>query len=132
MKLPLPARSVSVLLFALILAVPLARVQAGGRHTTPRKPFEPVYNAITSVDATAHTISYSTVNGKGSATGKTFKVTDKTEIEVNGQKGTLNDLKTGMQVSVDPGMDETVAERITAKTAPAEPTPYPTPVRPHR
>ncbi len=58
-------------MFALLLVVPLARVEAGGRKTTPRKPFEPVYNAITSVDATAHTLSYSTVNGKGTPVSKT-------------------------------------------------------------
>ena len=119
-------------MFALVLVVSLARVEAGGRRSARRKPFEPVYNAITSVDATAHTVSYSTVNGKGSPVSKTFKITDKTEIEVSGQKGTLTDLKAGMQVDISPGMDETVADRITAKPAPAEPTPYPKPTRPSR
>ncbi len=132
MKIIHRARFLFLFVFALTFVVPFTRVQAGGRRA-PREPFKPVYNAITSVDATAHTLSYSTVNGKGTAVSKTFKLTDKTEIEVNGQKGTVADLKSGMQVSVDPGMDETVAERVSAKTAPAEPTPYPTPVpRPHR
>ena len=42
MKIPLPVRYAAVLLLVLLFAVPLARVQAGGRKTTPREPFKPV------------------------------------------------------------------------------------------
>ncbi len=117
------ARFVFPLMLALMLVAPLTDARAGGRRSSKeREPFKPVYKAITSVDATAHTVSYSTVNGVGAANSKTFKITDKTEIEVNGLKSTLNDLKAGMQVDISPAMDETVADRISAKTAPPEPS----------
>ena len=49
-------------------------------------------------------------------TAKTLTVTQFTEITVNGQKGTLAELKPGMVVSVVLGSSPTQASRITATT----------------
>lgn len=45
---------------------------------------------------------------------RTFIVTPFTEIHVNGQKGTIADLKSGMKVDVTIGIDPTQAGRIVA------------------
>jgi hypothetical protein len=45
---------------------------------------------------------------------RTFIVTPFTEINVNGQKGTIVDLKAGMRVNVTIGLDPTRAGRIVA------------------
>jgi hypothetical protein len=45
---------------------------------------------------------------------RTFIVTPFTEINVNGQKGTIADLKSGMRVNVTIGVDPTRAGRIVA------------------
>jgi len=45
---------------------------------------------------------------------RTFIVTLFTEINVNGQKGTIGDLKSGMKVNVTIGVDPTRAGRIVA------------------
>ena len=45
---------------------------------------------------------------------RTFIVTPYSEIKVNGQKGTIGDLKPGMKVNVTIGLDPTQAGRIVA------------------
>jgi len=45
---------------------------------------------------------------------RTFMVSPFTEINVNGQKGTIADLKSGMKVNVTIGVDPTRAGRIVA------------------
>jgi hypothetical protein len=45
---------------------------------------------------------------------RTFIVTPFTEIHVNGQKGTIADLKSGMKVNVTIGVDPTRAGRVVA------------------
>jgi hypothetical protein len=49
---------------------------------------------------------------------RTFIVTPFTEINVNGQKGTIADLKSGMRVDVTIGIDPTRAGRIVASGPP--------------
>ena len=49
---------------------------------------------------------------------RTFIVTPFTEINVNGQKGTIADLKSGMRVNVTIGVDPTRAGRIVASGPP--------------
>jgi hypothetical protein len=45
---------------------------------------------------------------------RTFIVSPFTEINVNGQRGTIGDLKSGMKVNVTIGLDPTRAGRIVA------------------
>ena len=49
---------------------------------------------------------------------RTFIVTPFIEINVNGQKGTIADLKSGMKVNVTIGVDPTRAGRIVASGPP--------------
>jgi hypothetical protein len=49
---------------------------------------------------------------------RTFIVTPFTEINVNGQKGTIADLKSGMAVNVTIGGDPTRAARVVASGSP--------------
>jgi hypothetical protein len=49
---------------------------------------------------------------------RTFIVTPFIEINVNGQKGTIADLKSGMRVNVTIGVDPTRAGRIVASGPP--------------
>ena len=128
MKIPLLTRGVFALSLAVLLVVPLARVEAGGK-SKPKLPPKPQYNAISALDAAAHTITYVQMNGQMKES-KTLKINERTEIEVNGEKATFDDLKVGMQVNVDIGMDADVAAHLSAKPAPPDPTPFPTPFRP--
>jgi hypothetical protein len=53
-------------------------------------------------------------------TTRTFIITQFTEINVNGQRATIADLKAGMTVSVTIGVDPTRASRINATGAPVD------------
>jgi hypothetical protein len=69
--------------------------------------------------ATVHRTMISAVTGNSvtvsdDKTAKTLTVNQFTEISVNGQKGTLADLKPGMVVNVVLGTSPTQASRITA------------------
>ena len=89
---------------------------AGTPKPTP-KPFKPPYNVIQSLDATAKTITVGHVNSVDTST-PLYRITPTTEIQVNGEKATIDKLQTGMKVSITPGSDSTVAERIVASPAP--------------
>lgn len=62
---------------------------------------------ISSVTATSITVSEEKVT-------KTFTITQFTEINVNGQRATVAELKPGMTVSITMGTDPTKASRINA------------------
>jgi len=53
-------------------------------------------------------------------TTRTFTVSQFTEINVNGQRATIADLKPGMTVNVTIGMDPSYASRIVATGLPAK------------
>jgi len=74
------------------------------RKAPPPEQHDPV---IASVTANSITVT------KQKET-RTFIVTPFTEINVNGQKGTIADLKPGMRVNVTIGIDPTCAGRIVA------------------
>ena len=99
---------------ALSLALPVT--SSAAPKPTP-KPFKPPYNVIQSVDATAKTIVVGHVNSMDTST-QTYKITQFTDIQVNGDKKTAADLQAGMKVSVTPGSDPGVADRIVAGPAP--------------
>ena len=90
---------------------------SGAPKPTPRPPFKPPYNVIQSVDASAKTITIGHVNSLDTSTSQ-YKINQFTDIQVNGEKGTVDQLQTGMKVSVTPGSDPKVADRIVAGPAP--------------
>ena len=98
---------VSVLI-VLIVASP---VFGGGKKkkATPAPAYQqPV---ISSVKGNAITVS-------DAKTTRAFTITQFTEINVNGQRATIADLKPGMTVNVTIGLDPSHASRINAADAP--------------
>lgn len=87
------------------ILVPDPSLAAGKKKKAP--PPEQRPPVISNVTATSVTVT------KQKET-RTFIVTPFTEIKVNGQKGTIADLKSGMRVDVTIGMDPTRAGRIVA------------------
>jgi hypothetical protein len=75
----------------------------------------PAYHApvISSVSGNAITVS-------DEKTTRTFTVTQFTEINVNGQKANIGDLKPGMTAKVTIATDPSRASRINAEGVPAE------------
>ena len=112
MKRSLPSLVALTLTCSLVFAP--AILHAKGKSGKPAAP-KPQYAIISAVDATAKTVTISNVNTPNPAS-KQLKVNERTEIEVNGQKGTLTDLKVGMKISTTLGMDPTVAARLVATT----------------
>lgn len=94
--------------------------QAGFHPKGHKPPPKPVYMAIASVDTTAMTITVEPKNNNSTAT-KTYKITPKTKVTINGNPGTLSDLRPGLQIHVGLGMDADVAEELSASPAPADP-----------
>jgi len=71
----------------------------------------------------SHTPVISSVTGNAitvteGKTTRTFIITQFTEINVNGQRATIADLKPGMTVNVTIGMDPTRASRVVATGVP--------------
>jgi len=103
------------ILFALIstslLFATISPTFAGSRKkkATPAPEYHPP--VISSVTGNSITVTEE-------KTTRTFIVTQFTEINVNGQRGTIADLKPGMAVSVTIGVDPTRASRIVATGAP--------------
>src|SRR4030095_15441520 len=93
---------ISVLLVA--LATP-AFAGSKKKKSTPAQYRAPV---ISSVTGNAITVSEE-------KTTRRFIITQFTEINVNGQRATIVDLKPGVTVSVTIGMDPTRASRVVAK-----------------
>ena len=73
----------------------------------------PTYHAPVLSDVTGNAITVT--EGK---TTRTFIITQFTEINVNGQRATIVDLKPGMTVNVTIGMDPTRASRVVATGVP--------------
>ena len=97
---------------ALIAIFTTTSAFAGGRKkATPPPQAQPTL--IASVSGNAITVT------DDKAT-KTFMITQFTEINVNGQRATVADLKPGMAVNVTIGMDPTRASRINASGAPVD------------
>jgi hypothetical protein len=97
---------ISVLLVA--LATPPAFAGSKKKKATPPQYHPPV---ISSVTGNAITVSEE-------KTTRTFVITQFTEINVNGQRGAVADLKAGMTVSVTIGVDPTRASRVVATGVP--------------
>jgi hypothetical protein len=100
---------VSVLL--VVSATPPALAGSKKKKATPA----PQYQAPVIANVTGNTI---TVNEE--KTARTFIITQFTEINVNGQRAAVADLKPGMTASVTIGVDPTRASRINATGVPVD------------
>ena len=98
---------ISVLLVA--LATPPAFAGSKKKKATAAPQYHPP--VISSVTGNTITVSEE-------KTTRTFIITQFTEINVNGQRGAVADLKPGMTVSVTIGVDPTRASRVVATGAP--------------
>ena len=83
----------------------------GKKKTIPPPQAQPTL--IASVSGNAITVSDDKIT-------RTFVMTQFTEINVNGQRATVADLKPGMVVNVTIGTDPTRAARINASGAPPD------------
>jgi hypothetical protein len=93
-----------------VIAMLTATPAFGG---SKKKKATPAYHTpvISSVTGNAITVSEE-------KTTRTFIITQFTEINVNGQRATIVDLKPGMTASVTIGMDPTRASRVVATGVP--------------
>src|SRR6266446_10939294 len=96
---------ISVLLVA--LATP-AFAGSRKKKATPTQYQAPVISSVTG----------NTITVSEEKTTRTFIITQFTEINVNGQRAAVADLKPGMMVSVTIGVDPTRVSRINATGAP--------------
>jgi hypothetical protein len=97
---------ISVLLVALV--TPPAFAGSKKKKATPAQYHPPVISTVTG----------NTITVSEEKTVRTFVITQFTEINVNGQRAAVPDLKPGMTVSVTIGVDPTRASRIVATGAP--------------
>jgi hypothetical protein len=106
-------RALFIIVFALLALLTATPGSAGSRkkRTTPAVKYQPP--VISAVAGNTITVS-------DDKTTRTFIVTQFTEINVNGQRGTIVDLKPGMTANVTIGTDPTHASRINATGVPAE------------
>jgi|SRR6266853_1204853 len=95
-------------LLAVITATPAVGGSKKKKATPAPKSQSPI---ISSVTGNAITVCEE-------KTTRTFVITQFTEINVNGQRATIVDLKPGMTVSVTIGMDPTRASRVVATGVP--------------
>jgi hypothetical protein len=95
-------------LFAVIIATP-ALAGSKKKKATPVPGYHPP--VLSGVTGNAITVT----EGK---TTRTFIITQFTEINVNGQRAAIVDLKPGMTVNVTIGMDPTRASRVVATGVP--------------
>jgi len=91
-------------LLAVITATPALAGSKKKKASSVPRYHSPV---ISSVTGNAITVSEE-------KTTRTFIITQFTEVNVNGQRATIADLKPGMTVSVTIGMDPTQASRVVA------------------
>jgi len=94
-----------------VLLVALATPAFAGSKKKKATPAQ--YQAPVIANVTGNTITVSEEK-----TTRTFVVTQFTEINVNGQRAAVADLKPGMTVSVTIGVDPTRASRVVATGVP--------------
>ena len=95
---------------ALLIVVTASPAFAGSKKkkATPAQYQAPVISSVTG----------NTITVSDEKTTRTFIITQFTEINVNGQRAAVADLKPGMTVSVTIGVDPTRASRVVATGAP--------------
>ena len=96
-----------------VLLVALATPPAFAGSKKKKAAAAPPYQAPVIASVTGNTITVSEEK-----TARTFIITQFTEINVNGQRAAVADLKPGMTVGVTIGVDPTRASRINATGVP--------------
>jgi hypothetical protein len=118
-------KNVCSFVFCILTVFTLPTLQAGRTSIKPRATPPPTHleSVVSAVTATSVTATARIVTDKGkvlSETSRAYVVTPFTEITVNGQKGTIADLKPGMAINVTIGTDPARAGRIDANGVPTE------------
>ena len=103
----------------LVAGIGSSVVQAAGMHREKPTPTPSRQETvIEKVTPTSITVATQTVAGNGktvlASASKTYGITKFTEITVNGQRATADQLRPKMKVSVTMGMDPSQAARIVA------------------
>jgi hypothetical protein len=103
-------RGLFIVISVLLVGLATLPAFAGSKKkkATPPQYHPPVISSVTG----------NTVTVSEEKTTRTFIITQFTEINVNGQRGAVADLKPGMTVSVTIGVDPTRASRVVATGAP--------------
>jgi hypothetical protein len=106
-----------VIVLSFLLAFVTAGLDAGSIKFRPTPTPSHQETVISNVSANVITVTTKTVTYKGrveNQTSRNFVVTKFTEINVNGQRATVSDLKPGMKVNVTIGTDPSQAARVNA------------------
>ena len=101
-----------VVVFVLLIALATAPAFAGSKKkkgSSAPKYHTPVISSVTG----------NTITVTENKMTRAFRITQFTEVIVNGQKTTIAELKPGMTVSVTIGVDPTQAARVSASGTPA-------------
>jgi hypothetical protein len=104
-------RGLFIVISVLLVGLATSPAFAGSKKKKATAPAQ--YQAPVISSVTANTITVSEEK-----TTRTFVITQFTEINVNGQRGAVADLKPGMTVSVTMGVDPTRASRVVATGVP--------------
>jgi hypothetical protein len=103
-------RALFIVVSALLVvsATPPAFAGSKKKKAAPAQYQAPVISSVTG----------NTITVSEEKTARTFIITQFTEINVNGQRAAVADLKPGMTASVTTGIDPTRASRVNATGAP--------------
>ena len=103
-------RGLFIVISVLLVGLATSPAFAGSKK---KKATPPQYQAPVISSVTGNTITVSEEK-----TTRTFIITQFTEINVNGQRAAVADLKPGMTVNVTMGVDPTRASRVVATGVP--------------
>src|SRR6266436_4210081 len=105
-------RALFIVVSVLLVVSATLPVFAGSKKkkSTPAQYQAPVISSVTG----------NTITVSEEKTARTFIITQFTEINVNGQRAAVADLKPGMTVTVTLGVDPTRASRVVATGAPVD------------
>ncbi len=111
-------------LIVLLITSPVGVASSPGSKTFVPKITEVGPDSITVQTSRQGGLS---VDGKADANIATYKITNFTDIEVNGLKGSIADLAPGMDVRVVIGLDPDVADSVVARNEGPPPAASPSP-----
>ncbi len=112
----------AVLIASALLTFPV--VATAGGKPPPRKEFKPPYDVVSAVNLKAGTVTVKHVNSTDTKL-RLFKIDGSTEVQINGNPGSLQGIHAGMKVDVTMGMDDSRAERLVLSPGPPTPPPKP-------
>ena len=109
----LSAFFVAVLVFAFQMPDVAAGKNASGKNGPGKKP-TPQSTPVKATAPQIKSVSADSITVQNGTRTRTYKITNFTSIELNGSKVSVSALKPGMPVTVEAGVDETVAQSISA------------------